>query len=327
MRFLNALLSAFFILLILGAVAFLTLGVLINQDGPLTEEKTVIIDKGKGGIHIANTLEQEGVIKEALLFRLALRFEGAERELKAGEYLFPPQVSMREVVNIIRQGKSVGYYVTAVEGWTVKQIINELNKAEHLIGNINKNIKEGSLFPDTYQYARGDTKQSVIDQMTAAADAYWAEAWPKRASDLPFDTVEEAKVLASIVEKETSVPEEWGIVAGVFVNRLNKGMLLQTDPTVVYAITDKLGHMQGKRLLKKHLEVDSPYNTYKYPGLPPAPIANPSRAAIDATLNPDKHDYIFFVADGTGGHLFAKTLKEHNANVAKWRQYRRETGK
>lgn len=327
MRLLNAFLSVVFLFLILGAASFVTLGLLMEKPGPLVTEKTVLIDKGAGGITIANQLEKEGVIEKALLFRLAVRFERAGRDLKAGEYRFPAKVSMMDVVNILRQGKSVGYYFTAVEGWTVKQILNELKTTEHLTGEVTKLPEEGSLLPDTYQYARGDTRQSVIDQMALASADYWTKVWPDRAENLPFTSIDEAKVLASIVEKETSLPEEWGAVAGVFVNRLRKGMLLQTDPTVVYAVTNKLGHMQGKRLLLKHLEVDSPYNTYKYAGLPPKPIANPSRAAIDATLHPEEHDYIFFVADGTGGHAFAKTLKEHNANVAKWRKHRRETGK
>lgn len=327
MRFLNAILSIIFLLLILGAASFVGLGLFMEKSGPLTQEKTVIIDKGAGGIAIAHQLERDGVIEKALLFRLALRFEGAERELKAGEYLFPAQVNMMDVINIIRQGKSVGYFFTAVEGWTVKQTLNRLKTTEHLTGGVTNTPKEGALLPDTYQYARGDTRQSIIDQMEKASDAYWAEVWDKRDANLPFKTIAEAKVLASIVEKETSLPSEWRAVAGVFVNRLRKGMLLQTDPTVVYAVTKKLGHMQGKRLLLKHLQIDSPYNTYKHVGLPPAPIANPSRAAIDATLHPLEHDYIFFVADGTGGHAFAKTLKEHNANVAKWRSYRKKTGK
>ncbi len=327
MRFLNAFLVFCFIALLLCGVAFFVTGVLIETPGPLKQEKTVIIEKGSGASLIAQELYEQGVVKHAKLFRIALFFERAERELKAGEYLFPAKTSVVDVIRIIRQGKSVNYFFTAVEGWTVKQIIQALNAVEDLTGEIEKKPREGSLLPDTYQYARGDTRQSIIDQMQQASNEYWDKVWPNRSQNLPFDTIAEAKILASIVEKETSLPEEWGMVAGVFVNRLRKDMLLQTDPTVVYAVTDQLGHMQGKRLLRKHLDVDSPYNTYKYAGLPPAPIANPSRAAIDATLHPESHDYIFFVADGTGGHLFAKTLTEHNRNVQKWREYRKKTGK
>jgi UPF0755 protein len=190
---------------------------------------------------------------------------------------------------------------------------------------------EGSLLPDTYSYTRAESNEDVISRMQKAMTSTIDELWDKRIPGLPFADKNEAMTLASIVEKETGKPEERARIAGVFINRLKAGMPLQTDPTVIYALTGGKPENEGqgplgRRLLTKDLEIDSPYNTYKYPGLPPGPIANPGRAAIEATLNPEVNDFIYFVADGTGGHIFAKTLSEHNDNVAKWRQIRKEQG-
>ena len=187
------------------------------------------------------------------------------------------------------------------------------------------------MLPETYNYTKAESRADILQRMRSAQQAAIDELWPKRAANLPFDTPEDALILASIVEKETGVGGERARIAGVFVNRLRIGMALQTDPTVIYALTmgkhknDGQGPL-GRRLLSKDLKVDSPYNTYRYPGLPPTPIANPGRAAIEATLNPEENDYFYFVADGTGGHVFSKILDEHNANAAKWRKIRKAQG-
>jgi UPF0755 protein len=187
--------------------------------------------------------------------------------------------------------------------------------------------EEGSLLPETYHYMKTDTRQNVIEQMQAAMKKAQDDLWPTRVPDLPVVNMSEVMVLASIVEKETGVPDERRKVAGVFINRLKRGMPLQSDPTAIYALTkgeikdDGMGPL-GRRLLRKDLEIDSPYNTYKYPGLPPGPICNPGRESIAAVLNPETHNYVYFVADGTGGHVFAETLAEHESNVAKWRKIR-----
>ena len=218
--------------------------------------------------------------------------------------------------------------MTLPEGVTSWQIVETLKSLEDMAGDVAEVPAEGTLLPETYHYIKNDDRTELLGKMKAAMDKTVAELWPMRVEGLPITTEAEALVLASIVEKETGVAAERKKVAGVFINRLRKGMPLQSDPTVIYGITK--GEVQnegqgplGRRLLTKDLEVDTPYNTYMNPGLPPTPIANPGRASIEAVLNPEVHDYIYFVADGTGGHVFARTLAEHNANVARWRKIRK----
>lgn len=290
----------------------------------LSEQKLVLIERGKGVSRIADVLTEEGVISQPFIFKVAARFGDS---LKAGEYEFPAHVSMAEVIRMMEEGEVFDRKITIPEGLTSYQIVKLLNARDDLEGNVTDIPKEGSLLPNTYHFVKGETVQDKIDQMQGAMTKAIDELWETRAESLPIKTKEEALILASIVEKETGVADERERVAGVFINRLRKGMPLQTDPTVIYAIT--MGQMKddgkgplGRRLLRKDLKIDSPYNTYKYPGLPPGPIANPGWASIQATLNPESHDYIYFVADGTGGHAFGKTLAEHNRNVAKWRKVR-----
>ncbi|MEM6812136.1 MAG: endolytic transglycosylase MltG [Pseudomonadota bacterium] len=292
--------------------------------GPLEEPKLVLIEQGMGVSQIARKLEQEQVIHNAFLFKIVTRFS---ESLKAGEYEFDPHISMAATIQKMQEGDVFDRKITIVEGLTVQQIVKRLNERDDLSGEIERLPKEGSLLPNTYQFVKGETRQGMIDRMQNNMNEAIEEYWPQRASNLPFQTKDEAIILASIIEKETSVPKERAKVAGVFINRLNIGMPLQTDPTVIYAITK--GDIEeegrgplGRRLLKKDLEYDSPYNTYKYPGLPPGPIANPGSDSIKAALNPADHDYLYFVADGTGGHAFGKTLAEHNRNVAEWRKIR-----
>ncbi len=291
-----------------------------------TEEKLVLIKRGSGISSIAETLKQEGIISQPLLFKVISRFKSS---LKAGEYAFPAQVSMIEAISMLEQGLVFDRKITIIEGLTSHQIVKRLNNRNDLTGDkITTLPAEGSLLPDTYSFTSADTRENIQQRMQHAMEKTLEKAWEKRQRDLPLKTKQEALVLASIIEKETSVPHERKKVAGVFINRLRLGMALQTDPTVIYAITK--GNIKengkgplGRRLLKKDLTVNSPYNTYKHAGLPPGPIANPGKDSIEASLNPEDHDYIFFVADGTGGHAFAKTLKEHNRNVAKWRKVRK----
>lgn len=293
--------------------------------GPLDESKIVLIERGKGVNAIARKLKTEGVIEQPLLFNVIARLQTS---LKAGEYEFPAQISMAEVIKMMEEGAVFDRKITIPEGLTSYQIVKLLKAREDLEGEIKNLPKEGSLLPDTYHFVKGETRSQKILQMQAAMTKALDELWEKRADNLPIKTKKEAVILASIVEKETGVAKERERVAGVFINRLRKSMPLQTDPTVIYAITKgkiKEGGKGplGRRLLRKDLDIESPYNTYKNAGLPPGPIANPGYAALKATLNPEENDYIFFVADGTGGHVFAKTLTEHNRNVAKWRQIRR----
>lgn len=284
----------------------------------------VLIERGKGVASIARTLEKEGVISQPTLFKVIARFSGT---LKAGEYEFPAHASMAEVMKMMEDGEVFDRKITIAEGLTSYQIVKRLNAREDLDGEITDIPAEGSLLPDTYHFTKGESAQDKIDQMQTAMKEAIDELWETRAEDLPIKTKEEAIILASIVEKETGVAEERERVAGVFINRLRKNMPLQTDPTVIYALTK--GKIQeegkgplGRRLLRKDLKFVSPYNTYLNAGLPPGPIVNPGYAAIKATLNPENHDYIYFVADGTGGHAFGKTLAEHNRNVQQWRKVR-----
>lgn len=300
--------------------------------GPLQEQANILIPRGSGVSAIATRLEEDGVIASALLFKIAVRLSADAGGLKAGEYDFAAHIPARDVLDKLVRGAVVQRRITVPEGRTSWQVVHMLRAQPELEGEIESIPPEGSLLPETYSFARGTSRSAIIAEMSAAMERTIAEFWPARAEGLPFTTIEEALVLASIVEKETGVADERARIAGVFVNRLRKGMLLQTDPTVIYAITegqvreDGQGPL-GRRLLRKDLEeTDSPYNTYKYPGLPPGPIANPGRAAIEAALNPEAHDYLYFVADGSGGHIFSRTLAEHNRNAADWRRLRRATG-
>ena len=223
----------------------------------------------------------------------------------------------------MRERADTRYRISMAEGVTSWQVVNALNALDTLEGDVEEIPAEGSLAPDSYEIAPGTQVGAVLDRMAAAQAAILAEAWENRAGDLPLDTPEEALILASIVEKETGVGAERPQVASVFVNRLRQGMRLQTDPTVIYGITEGEGVL-GRGLRQSELRAETPWNTYVINGLPPTPIANPGRAAIEAALNPATTDYVFFVADGTGGHAFAETLAEHNSNVAVWRKIEAE---
>lgn len=215
--------------------------------------------------------------------------------------------------------------VTLAEGVTSWQVVDALNRVDFLAGDLKDVPAEGMLAPQQYEVSRGDARADLVSEMIADQAATLAELWDKRAEGLPYKTPEEAMVMASIVEKETGVPEERARVASVFLNRLEQGMKLQTDPTVIYGLTKGQGVL-GRGLRRSELRSNTPYNTYVIDGLPPGPIANPGRSAIEAALNPDKTEYLFFVADGTGGHVFAETLAEHNKNVEKWRAIEAEQG-
>jgi len=298
-----------------------------NDPGPLPQTTILLIERGKGVSAIANVLEKNNVISSAIVFKMIVALEKDPRTLKAGEYEFTANIPMHAALDMIRDGKVYDRKVTFPEGVTSWQVSETLKGLADMSGELTEVPVEGTLLPQTYHYINKDDRAALIGKMKQAMDETMKELWPARAADLPFTTEGEALTLASIVEKETGVPSERARIAGVFVNRLRQNIPLQSDPTVIYAMTK--GQVQtegqgpiGRRLLTKDLEADSPYNTYLYPGLPPGPIANPGRASIEAVLHPEVHEFIYFVADGTGGHVFAKTLDEHNANVAKWRKIR-----
>ena len=294
----------------------------------LTKLKTVpdgtlvYIEQGSSVNKIARTLVEQNIIDDPLFFKIGARLTRAKGPLKAGEYLMPSTISTAEMIRILQAGKTHQRRVTIPEGLMAVEIIAMINETDGLSGTITDIPPEGSLLPETYHFDRGMDRRMLIARMQQAMQATIKELWETRADNLPLTTPEEAIILASIVEKETGIAAERPRVAGVFINRLNVNMALQTDPTVIYAIT------QGKQkldrpLYRKDLNIESPYNTYVVTGLPPGPIANPGRASIAATLNPEEHDYFYFVADGTGGHAFGKTMDDHARNVSNWRKIQR----
>lgn len=293
----------------------------------LPENTLMFVEPGSSVAKIARDLEAQGFIGDAFVFEIGARYMQmrypARGGLKAGEYLMPVAASARDVLRILQMGKTHQRRITIPEGLMAVEIVALVNSADGMAGEITETPPEGSLLPETYHYTRGTKRADIISRMQKSMQAALAELWEKRAEGLPVATPEEAVILASVVEKETAIAAERPRVAGVFVNRLRIGMKLQTDPTVIYAITEGKTRL-GRALLRRDLEeVDSPYNTYRYAGLPPGPIANPGYQSLAAALNPETHDYIYFVADGTGGHAFAATLAEHNRNVQRWRQLRR----
>lgn len=290
--------------------------------GPAAEDTVVLLPVGSAVSTIAARLEEAGVIEHSALFIAVVRIRGAQGDLKAGEYRVPARSSVMEIVDQLIEGKSILHAFTAPEGRTTAQIIRLLNANEVLEGEVTLTPGEGELLPETFAFTRGETRDGLLARMMKDQDALIETLWEARAMELPFSTPYEAIILASIVEKETGVPEERARIASVFVNRLKRGMRLESDPTIIYGLTQ--GEPLGRGLRLSELRQETPYNTYVINGLPPTPIANPGRASIEAVLNPADTDYIFFVADGTGGHVFASTLKEHNANVAKWRTIERQ---
>lgn len=292
-----------------------------DRPGPTQTATQIQVERGAGLIRIANMLESKGVISDARIFRFGARLEQAERSLKAGEYEIPAGASMAQILALIESGETITRRFTIPEGLTSQQIVAILYNIEELEGQIIL-PPEGILAPETYFFERGENRQEVVNRMLAAQTRIMNDAWANRADDLPFDTADEALILASIVEKETAVASELDRVAGVFVNRLRKGMRLQSDPTVIYGVAGGAG--LDRPISRADLRDKNDYNTYVIDGLPPTPIAHPGEAAIRAVMNPAETTDLYFVADGTGGHAFAKTLAEHNRNVRKWRKIERE---
>ena len=288
--------------------------------GPAAEDKTLVIAKGSGIAEIAGILRSENVIDDTRIFRLGVRLFSDGKPLMAGEYVFPKGISPSGAMGIMIAGKSITHRLTIPEGLTVREVLELVSSEPLLDGPLPpERPAEGTLLPETYQFLRGESRTSVIDRMRNAMTEALAEEWAKRDPNILVKTPEEALALASVVEKETSLAEERPRIAGVFYNRIKKGMPLQSDPTVIFAIT--LGSRKLDRgLTYDDLKVDSPYNTYQVKGLPPGPIASPGRAALHAVMQPLWHKDLYFVADGTGGHAFAATLDEHNRNVANWRK-------
>jgi UPF0755 protein len=314
-----------------NALTFLILGLVVafgvvtwaqseyRARGPLKEPLEFQVERGEGLAGVADKLEAAGAISDPRIFRVAARYARLDEGLKFGDYSIPAGASMEEILRLMNRGGNVVRQVVVPEGLTSWQVVELLRAQPELEGEIAEVPPEGTLAPAGYDFQRGDQRADVVARMQARQQEILAAAWAARSGDLPLASPEELLTLASIVEKETGVAEERARVASVFVNRLRRGMRLQTDPAVIYGVTGGEAPL-GRGLRASELATATPYNTYMRAGLPPTPIANPGEAAIAAAAHPEASDYLYFVADGTGGHAFARSLEEHNRNVAVWRR-------
>lgn len=322
------------LILILGVIlaggSFFWLKKALYDSGPLLHTTRVDIPSGTSIKHLGRILKKNKVIHSDHLFEIGARLylhQGGKAP-QAGEYDFPAGISLWQSLEMLSAGGTVLHQITIPEGYTNNQIKTLLDDETKLSGAIDFLPPEGFLLPETYSFRKGFPRQDLIAQMHKAKLDILNRLWQSRAENLPLMSRDEAVILASIIEKETGIKGERSKISGVFINRLRKNMRLQSDPTVIYAITDGVAPEEtgqgalGRRLLRKDLNFDSPYNTYKYAGLPPGAICNAGKASLMAALNPQSHQYLYFVADGSGGHVFSKTLAEHNRNVAKWRKIR-----
>ncbi len=287
--------------------------------GPLAEAAQVVVPRG-GTTIIAEALAERGVIADPRAFLAAVWLTRGDGAVRAAEFTFPARASLRDVLEILRKARPVQRRVTIPEGLTARQMAAILERAEGLTGEMPE-IAEGEILPETYSYQFGDTRAALVRRAEQAMDQALAEIWAARQPGLPIATAREALILASIVERETGRGDERARVAGVFINRLRRGMMLQSDPTAAYAAAD--GGLLDRPLTRADLDRDHPFNTYRIRGLPPGPIASPGRDSLRAVTRPETTEFLYFVADGTGGHAFARTLEEHNRNVARWREVER----
>jgi peptidoglycan lytic transglycosylase G len=315
-------------LLALAVLAIAVIGVGLwfiqgwNGAGPANKPTPVVIAAGSSTAKAARSLEQAGVIASAERFLFQAKLFGGGT-IKAGEYEFPARASHAQVLSILQSGKTLQRMVTVPEGMPSVLVHERLMNAPTLTGEVPV-PEEGSVLPDSYSYQRGESRAAVLARMQAAMTRTLDTLWPKKGPASVVNSKREAVILASIVEKETGKASERPTIAGVYSNRVRIGMKLDADPTVIYPITK--GRPLGRRILRSELQANNGYNTYAMAGLPAGPIANPGKESIAAVLNPGQTQALYFVADGTGGHIFANTLAEHNANVQKWYALRRARG-
>jgi len=309
-------------LALLAAAAFLVVPSFFGE-ATIEEETPFMVRSGSSLSSVAADLEEQGLVSSADGFLLRARLLGSDDPIQAGEFLLTPQMSQANILTAFQSGDVIRRFVTVPEGMPSILVWERLMAQDLLTGEIEV-PEEGSLLPDTYAFERGQDRAEIVAQMQEAMDTFLAEAWANRADDIAVDSPEEAVTLASIVEKESGVPEERPTVAGLYSNRLGEGMMLQADPTIIYPITR--GKPLGRRILRSEIDAVNAYNTYSMTGLPEGPITNPGRQSILAVLDPEDHDYLYMVADGTGGHEFNATLAEHNEAVARWFAIRRKRG-
>jgi UPF0755 protein len=315
----NAVISIFILLAVASGIALVAGKQRFDAPGPLSDDRVVNIPRGVGIRDIADVLVREGVIDQSWVFVGGVFVLKAREDLKAGEYQFKAHASLRDVVATIVDGRVVMHPFTMPEGLTSEQIVARLMDDDVLTGNVKEMPREGSLLPDTYNFARGMTREQMIQHMQQAQQRVVKEIWDHHAADLPIKSADQLVTLASIIEKETGKAEERTRVAAVFINRLKQKMRLQSDPTIIYGLVGGKGTL-GRPIMKSEIDQPTPYNTYQIDGLPPGPITNPGRASLEAAANPARTRELYFVADGTGGHLFAETYEQHQKNVARLRQ-------
>ena len=321
----NAIFTVILIAILAGGGIYVYGRQLIESPGPLKEDKIVNIRQGAGMTDIADILLREGVVDaNRWSFTGAVFALRARADLKPGEYSFPKNASLRDVIGTIVEGKVVQHAVTIPEGLTSEQIVARLTENDIFAGSIREVPREGTLLPETYKFPRGATRESVIQRMQQEQKKRIAEIWERRNPDTPLKSPEQLVTLASIVEKETGRAEERTRVASVFVNRIRQKMKLQSDPTIIYGLVGGKGTL-GRPIKRSEIQQPSPYNTYVIEGLPPGPIANPGRASLEATANPARTRDLFFVADGSGGHSFAESYEVHQRSVARLRTIEKQT--
>lgn len=318
-------LGHFFLMMVVVVILAISIPLYIGKSifegkGMAEEEKVVFIYPGTGIREIASLLEKRGLIRSSDIFVYGVGYHQKTTHLKAGEYLIPAYASMRDIMDILVKGKSIEYTFTVPEGLTVQQVFDRLAANEILIGDLPKVLPpEGSLMTDTVRFIRGTTREEIINRLREGQTKLVHAIWATRSPDLPIKSIDEFVILASIVEKETGIAAERPKIAAVFYNRLAKHMRLQSDPTVIYGLFGGKGMPSGRAIYRSDLEKETPYNTYKINGLPPTAIANPGRDSLQAVAHSPSSDVLYFVADGSGGHVFSRTLEEHNLNVRKWR--------
>ncbi len=311
--------SAMFAVIVAGVALFVGKRE-FDGPGPSTTTTNFMVRPNTGVVEIADQLERRGLISDSRIFRIGVRAYDKGGVLKAGEYEIKAGASMRDIMELLESGKSVLASLTIPEGLTVEQAFQRIAQHDGLTGDMPAEMPpEGSLIADTQRFTRGATRQQIIDKMVADQKRLVESIWNRRVSGLPLADIDEFVTLASIVEKETGIADERSRVAAVFINRLNKGMRLQSDPTILYGLFGGKGRPADRPIYQSDIDKPTPYNTYIVNGLPPGPIANPGRESLEAVANPSKTEDLYFVADGTGGHVFAATLDEHNENVARWR--------
>ncbi|MEW9834550.1 endolytic transglycosylase MltG [Mesorhizobium marinum] len=323
--FLNFVVSSVILAVIVAGLVLFLGKRAFDGPGPSTTTTNFLVRPNTSLAEIAEQLERRGLISDSRIFRVGVRAYDKDAALKAGEYEIKAQASMRDIMDLMESGKSVLASLTIPEGLTVEQAFQRIAEHEALTGDMPTDMPpEGSLIADTQRFTRGTTRQQIVDKMMADQKRLVENIWKRRVSDLPLADINEFVTLASIVEKETGIADERSRVAAVFINRLNKGMRLQSDPTILYGLFGGKGRPADRPIYQSDIDKPTPYNTYVIKGLPPGPIANPGRESLEAVANPSKTKDLYFVADGTGGHVFATTLDEHNENVARWRAVQRK---